>query len=114
MNLLPRVGRPEERKEPRIATQLGGKIAFGDPSAAFNCVICNLSASGAMVELAVPTLLPREVLLLNMQQGLAYEATVVWNKGRQVGLSFLRKHDIRTSTDRRVRKLRSLLAPRQL
>ena len=50
------------------------------------CLIVDLSDSGMKVRLDRGSALPREVVVVDVAQGVAYPATVVWQKAQEAGL----------------------------
>jgi hypothetical protein len=93
---LPRV-QPAAKVErsDRQRTILRGKVVFGLlASRSLDCVIRDLSPSGAKIRLAGPELLPNVVWLLDLCRGQASEAQVVWARDRDAGLKFLRTRSL--------------------
>jgi hypothetical protein len=78
-------------------------------------MIRNITPAGAMVDAEMPTLLPRELLLLNVNEGMIYEAKIIWHRGSRLGLEFCGQHDVRKVSDPRFSRLKLLwveLSPR--
>lgn len=103
------------RRRQRTRTLLRGKLAYGDPQITLGCVIRNVSAEGAMIDAELPTLLPRQLLLLHVTEGAIYEAEIIWHRGSRMGLAFNARHEVQTTTDPQFRGLQLLwreLAPR--
>jgi len=50
------------------------------------CVIADLSDGGMKLRLDRGTPLPREVVVIDVAQGVAYPASLVWQKGQEAGL----------------------------
>lgn len=50
------------------------------------CVIVDLSAGGMKLRLDRGTALPAEVVVIDVAEGIAYSATVAWQKGQEAGL----------------------------
>ena len=73
----------------RQRTILRGKVVFGLLAGrSLDCVIRDLSPSGAKVRLAGAEPLPKSVWLLDVCHGLAFQAQVVWSRDRDAGLKF--------------------------
>jgi hypothetical protein len=84
----------EKRIHPRRRALLSGQIVTAEGASAA-CTIVNLSVSGARVRLAAPQLLPREVCLIDISNGLAHDAVVSWSRGVSLGLHFERSLDLK-------------------
>lgn len=76
------------RRHPRRRTLLSGKLVFDGGARSFDCVIRDMSASGARVQLPGPEILPRTLWLIEMRAGLAHQCRVSWRQGRETGLQF--------------------------
>jgi hypothetical protein len=50
------------------------------------CLIVDLSDSGMKVRLDRGAALPREVVVVDVAQGVAYPATVIWQRAQEAGL----------------------------
>lgn len=101
------VSRPvERRRTQRQRALLTGKLATDGASITIDCVIRNLSADGALVETPSPHLIPKELHLLQVREGVAWDAKVAWRRGSKVGLELLDRHDLRETTARQLKALR--------
>jgi len=101
--------RPLERRTgPRQRALLAGKLANADATETVDCTIRNLSPGGALIETATPQLLPRELHLLQLKEGVAWDAEVIWRRGSRVGLRLKDRHDLRETTDKQLRALRAI------
>ena len=67
----------------RPANARGVVCAPGSETA---CLIVDLSEGGMKVRLDRGSALPREVVVVDVAQGLAYPATVVWQRSQEAGL----------------------------
>jgi hypothetical protein len=76
----------EARRTPRRRVLDLGLIRFGDLSA--GCVIRNLSATGAALDVGAQSLLPDSFTLIVVRQKKSYYCNIVWRKGSRVGVSF--------------------------
>jgi len=65
-----------------------------DGAQVFDCSIRDLSEGGARVTVPATQPLPSHVYLINLRDGLAYESVVVWKRGSEAGLSFLKTHQV--------------------
>lgn len=105
----------ERRASPRRRTLLAGKLAYGEPQVTTSCTVRSLAPEGAMIEIETPDLLPKDVILAVISQGVAYEARVVWTRGLRCGLQSHAKHDLRAPVPPELRRLQAIwkeLAPR--
>jgi hypothetical protein len=75
----------EARKTPRRRVLDLGLIRFGDLSA--GCVIRNLSATGAALDVGRQCLLPDSFRLIVVGQKKAYYCNMIWRKGSRVGVT---------------------------
>jgi len=99
-------GPVEKRRVPRQRALLAGKLATEEASLTIDCVIRNLSASGALVETTSPHLIPNELHLLQVRDGVAWDARVIWRRGNKVGLELGDRHDLKDVTERSLLALR--------
>ncbi len=82
--------RDETRGAPRRRVLRSGRLAYGDGMSA-DCPIRDESATGARISVGAHPL-PREVILVYVSTGVAYEAQVVWRRGQDAGVRFGRRH----------------------
>lgn len=84
----------------RIATRrrvlLSGKLAYGDGFSA-DCRIREQSETGVRIVISAD-LLPREVVLICATAGLAYEAKIMWRRGKEAGLKLGRSYSLKART----------------
>ena len=94
MNILPpepNVPAAECRKETRPLTLRTAKLIFGGFSASVvDCLVRDLTATGARVETDTMTMVP-ETLSLQLAGGGNQPARRCWAKGNVIGLEFLAK-----------------------
>ena len=98
----------ERRRDPRSRALLAGKLANEDATQTLDCVIRNLSADGAMIETSAPHLVPREMHLVQIKEGIVWDAEVIWRRGNRVGLKLKTRHDLRETTEKQLRALRAI------
>lgn len=83
----------EKRGTARRRTILAGKIGNGAFST--SCAIRDITDTGARIKLPSPhQTLPANVLLIDVRQGAAYMADVVWSRPPEFGLHFTARHDM--------------------
>lgn len=76
----------DKRKLRRTRVLKAGTISFGE--AAISCTVCNLTRSGAMLDVASPLGVPREFTLVISPDDIRHECRIVWVKERRVGVHF--------------------------
>jgi hypothetical protein len=80
-------GPAERRTYPRRELELTSRVYFEPGNRTVECVIRNLSADGARIVLADPTILPTNVALF-VEPGACRNARVRWRIGLEAGLQF--------------------------
>jgi len=78
----------DRRPSPRKRVLLPGLIVYGNDAFTCDCKFRNLSTTGARVSLAHLTPLPRRFYLINVSEGVAHRARLVWNKGLEMGVNY--------------------------
>ncbi len=79
----------EHRINPRHRTLKGGKIAFANDACVVDCVIRNLSLTGASIVVPMTVGIPNSFTLVDAHGGTRHPAHIVWRKGERVGVRFL-------------------------
>jgi hypothetical protein len=93
----------ERRSEERISSQAPGRIMHGDKLSLWaDCVIRDLSASGAKIELSHLHKLPPRFILLHFSAAIAYEVVLKWRRGDLAGMAFEHRHALDRTTDPRL------------
>lgn len=87
----------EHRAAPRRRVLLSGKLAYGE-GLSLDCAIREESETGARI-IVGSHMIPRDVILVSVTKGVAYEAQVVWRRGKEVGLKFERAHSLKSETE---------------
>ena len=80
-----RGGEQGKRGAQRNRVLKSAQIIFG--SSALNCVVLDISVSGARVNLTAPATIP-EVVALRLRDGSTYPACRRWARGAEIGLEF--------------------------
>ena len=96
----------EKRTSPRRRAFLVGKIIYGGETYTIDCTIRDLSETGARVKVRDPYSIPNNIVFLDPKNFNAYETSVKWRKGTEMGLSFDRRIPLEDETNPRVRILR--------
>ena len=100
------------RRATRRRVLFSGVLVNDDGSSTLDCVIRDLSASGAKVRLAGSAPFPSELWLIEVREGLAFRCTVAWRNLPELGLAFLREHDLKTAATPELRMLHRIWAER--
>lgn len=87
---------------------LAGKLATVDACTTIDCVIRNLSDTGAMIETGVPHLMTGPLQLLQIKDGVVWDVEIVWRRGTRLGLRLGERHDLRETTERNLKALRAI------
>ena len=74
------------RRTTRHHTVKAGTIKFGGQ--AIDCLVRNLSASGAALELSNTSAIPARFVLAMPGDGLQLPCRAVWRKDRRIGIAF--------------------------
>jgi PilZ domain-containing protein len=85
---------PNHRKARRKRTLLSGKLAYGAGAFSIDCVISDLSETGARVQVQPGATIPEQIYLIHLRARTAYQAKVAWRRGDFAGLEFLATHDL--------------------
>jgi hypothetical protein len=98
----------ERRRNPRQRALLSAKLASDDAAQTLDCVIRNISPTGALIETTSPNMVPRELHLVQIRDGTAWDAEVIWRRGNLIGLALKDRHDLKTTTAKQLRALRAI------
>lgn len=83
----------EHRIAPRHRTLKGGKIAYANDACVVDCVIRNLSLTGASLVVPMTVGIPSNFTLVDAHGGTRHPAQIVWRKGERVGVRFMDSPD---------------------
>ena len=89
---------------------IGGRIVFHDGAYSYNCIVRDVSESGARVEIPAARLIPRRFYFLTSRQEVAYDAELVWRTQKMAGVKFRQRIDLLTCTDRKLGYLKTIAA----
>lgn len=81
----------DKRKERRDGTVWPGRIAFERGAELRECVIRDISESGARLVVEQPRGIPQRFELLIVTTGEIFHAVAKWRRGREIGVHFLEK-----------------------
>lgn len=79
---------PESRTAARKRTLLGAKIIFNDGHSVFDCVVRNLSDTGAMIQIENPLSAP-SIFNLQLSDSRLLACQVRWRKINSLGVHFV-------------------------
>ena len=77
----------EQRRSDRRRTYLAARIVFNERSSTLDCVIRNLSRTGAMLELFGPAVAGHVADLVILKKAVSLRTCVVWCDGARAGVS---------------------------
>lgn len=82
--------RPEHRKSPRRKVRNGARMIGANGSVLGTCVMIDLSATGAQLQVKAPDTLPDELILLLSHDGqLRRPCSVAWRSETAIGVRFV-------------------------
>ena len=97
-----------ESRPARTRTYLSGKLAYGNGAFTLDCVVRDVSETGAKITLAKSQPLPSEVFLIIVKYGVAHLSNVRWSNYPARGLFFSQSHSLTASLPAELRFLRQL------
>lgn len=97
-----------KRRSTRRRAFFSGRIVRCDDLHPSDCVIRDMSETGALIEIKQSDVIPEKFFLLGSRTQSAFEAELIWRKGNLAGLRFLREHDLVTSNDAQMLRLKFL------
>lgn len=97
----------ERRAEVRIGANFAARVCYGPRYSRWaDCVVKDLSHSGAKIELPAMYELPRAFILLHFGGDLAFEAVRRWRRADLLGVSFEACHDLRIANAPKLTQVR--------
>ena len=101
----------DERAGARKRVLRGGKIVYGeDGEYSLDCLIHDVSDTGARISLKPNEFIPTNFYLIDVQKGLAYEASANWVRViksiPQFGIKFGRIHELQSLASRKLQYLK--------
>ena len=78
----------EHRRQPRMKTYKSGRIIFNDGRSTLDCILRNLSGSGAKLSFSQVPAIP-DTFKVTFSDGSTRSCSVAWRKSLDVGVSFL-------------------------
>jgi hypothetical protein len=89
----------ERRSDVRARSLLGGKIIFNHRNSTMDCVVRNLSATGARIVMSESVIVPNEFELHIPQKGTSYRAQMRWRTATEFGVQFLLIESVQGESD---------------
>jgi hypothetical protein len=78
----------EQRAHPRQDAQRRGVVVHGPTGRGFSCVIVDISAGGARLQLFDPTFPKDELTLIDAEVGEIHELRIAWRNDPFLGVAF--------------------------
>lgn len=78
----------EKRSAARVRSFLKGRILFNNRMSSMDCLIRNISGTGAKLEIGVSATIPDVFELQIPQRGDTLRAHLMWRRGEEVGVTF--------------------------
>jgi hypothetical protein len=79
----------EHRAAPRLRSLLAAKIIFNNGNSTLDCLVRNISESGAKLAVSTVVTLPERFDLLIPQKGTARRAQIRWRNADEIGVTFV-------------------------
>lgn len=99
----------DSRSKVRVRTFLKGRIVFNNGNSTFDCLVRDLSGTGAKLVLTETATLPEVLDLHILNKGAIHRAQIRWRRADQIGVRFLdgdTQHGARTdAVEIRVKQL---------
>src|SRR3954471_11709339 len=102
---------PDQRVAPRMRTLIAAKISFSNGQSTPDCLIRNLSDTGAKLIVSAAVTLPECFDLIVPPKSLPRRAQIAWRRGEDIGVRFEAGHPSESSDPdasalkRRIREL---------
>lgn len=98
----------ELRPTPRRRVLLPGLIVYANGTQTCDCTLRDLTPGGTRIVVRHLLQLPQHFHLINIRDGVAYNARLVWTKGQEMGVGFEAVISLSGSADLAVERLRKL------
>ena len=104
----PKSQRSDQRSTSRRRVFLPGLMGYGNGAYTCDCIIRNLSDTGTRIVMTQHLEIPERFYLINIRDGVAYDAQLVWRNGADVGIRFDSSVSLAANTDLVFRRLKEL------
>jgi len=84
----------EARAEGRKRALLGAKVVSRDGIYSCDCMIRDISESGARINISSAVIIASPFFLIDHQSQIMFEAKIIWRNATQAGLKFLDRHSL--------------------
>src|SRR3954447_10484428 len=83
-----RLADAEQRQAPRLRSLLGARIEINNGQATVDCLIRDVSETGAKLIISAPVPLPDRFDLIIPQKGVTRRVRVAWRRATEIGVRF--------------------------
>ncbi len=97
-----------ERRRPRKRAQLRGLAVLHDGTGTVDCRIEDVSETGARISVNKGRAIPQNLYLIVAGKETAHDAIVVWTKGQEIGLNFVKTLQLESVKNTELQFLRRL------
>ncbi len=104
----------DRRRTTRDRVLFGGVAELADRSTTMDCVVRNMSETGACIEIDPAARLPEQMNLAVARKGRSYLAEIIWRQANMVGLAFRTMFSVTPESDLEQRLRRSEKKKREL
>ena len=104
----------DQRQFPRKRVLFSGVITGPECETAIECIIRDISASGAQIQIKQAVTLQSPVYLIDTRNEAAHRATVAWAGDRRLGLSFAHSYLLDVGLANELQFLRTVLVEAKL
>jgi hypothetical protein len=98
----------ERRPKRRNRVLLSGVVSYAKGEHHFGCGIRDITDTGARIVVPKNHQFPSTFYLINIRDRIAYDAKIVWNGGKEVGVSFKKTYPLADIVDPALGFLRRL------
>ncbi len=95
----------EARRSERVRSFLRARILFNNGASTIDCMIKNISAHGAKIEIAHSMSVPAEFNLEVPQRGRTYRAKMMWRAADSIGVEFTEQGGASENTQATIQRL---------
>jgi hypothetical protein len=89
----------ERRPKRRNRVLLGGIVSYAEGKHQFDCAIRDLTDKGARIVVPRNQQFPSSFYLINIRDRIAYDVKIMWNNGKEVGVSFKKTYPLADIAD---------------
>ena len=85
---VPKLADAEQRQAPRLRALIGARIVFNNGQATLDCLIRDVSETGAKLTVSALIPLPDRFDLIIPQKGITRRVRVAWRRATEIGVRF--------------------------